>query len=258
MRWTIFVAVTFLLAAGNVCAQTVLKSTEDDQVGVKVTVYNNNLGLVKDERKIKLSTGQGELRFMDVAAYIRPETVHVKSLSAPEKFSVLEQNYEYDLINRNKLLDKYVGKKVKLVNFNQFQDRKEKEEVEATLISNNDGQVYQVGDEIYLGYPGYSVLPKLPENLIAQPTLTWLYKNSDDKEQDVEVSYLTGNISWKADYVFVVNKDDTLGDLSGWVTLDNQSGAAYRDAQLKLVAGKVQQVERHERIGRMMKRDVML
>jgi len=233
-----FLIVLFFLSVTSLAnAQTASTSTLEDQTGVAVTVYNQNIGLVKDARKLTIPVGQGELRFMDVAALIQPETVHVKSLTAPERFSVLEQNYEYDLINRQKLLDKYVGQKVKLLHFNDFQGKEDT--AEATLISNNDGQIYKIGDEIYLGHPGEVVLPKLPENLIAKPTLAWLFENADAKPQDVEVSYITGGINWKADYVLVVNKDDTKGDLSGWVTLTNQSGTMYKDAQLKLVAGKV-------------------
>ena len=150
------------------------------------------------------------------------------------------QNYEYDLINREKLLDKYVGKKIKLVNVNQFKDRTSI--VDAELLSNNQGQIYVIDGEIHLGYPGYPVLPKLPEDLIAKPTLTWLYQSTADKPLDLEVSYLTNNLNWKADYVVLVNADDTAADVSGWVTLDNKSGAAYRDARLKLVAGDVHRV----------------
>jgi len=231
----------FLLSATALfAADPSYKSTADEQVGVEVTVYNNDVGLVKDTRKLNLAKGQGELRFMDVAASIMPPTVHVKSLSAPERFAVLEQNYEYDLINAAKLLDKYVGENIKLTAWNQFQDRKET--VEATLLSNNQGPIYKINDEIYLGYPGYQVLPKLPENLIAKPTLTWLYDNGTEKPHNLEVSYLTQNINWKADYVVVVNKDDTAADVSGWVTLDNKSGATYKDARLKLVAGEVHRV----------------
>lgn len=222
--------------------QTALVSKGEDQTSVMVTVYNNNLGLVKDRRKIKLPPGTGELRFMDVASQIIPETVHAKSLGDPGGFSVLEQNYEYDLMNENKLLDKYVGKKIKIIDWNQYQDRKG--EVEAILLSNNQGQIYRIKDEIYLGHPGYKVLPEIPENLISKPTLTWLYQNKNRKPQEIEVSYLTGNISWKADYVLVLNKDDTQLDLSGWVTIDNKSGAVYKDARLKLVAGEVHRIEK--------------
>ncbi len=214
-----------------------MTSTQDDQGSVHLTVYNMGRGLVKDTRKLTIPAGQGELRFMDVAAQIMPQTVHVKSLTAPDKLRVLEQNYEYDLISRAKLLDKYVGQKVKLMNWNQYQDKKEM--VEATLISNNQGEIYDINGEIYLGYPGIGVLPSLPENLIAKPTLTWLFDNSEANAQQVEVAYMTNGVSWNADYVLVVNKEDTSGDLAGWVTVDNQSGATYKDAQLKLVAGKV-------------------
>ena len=103
---------------------------------------------------------------------------------------------------------------------------------------NNQGEVYEIDGEIYLGHPGYAVLPRLPENLIAKPTLTWLFDNAEPASQDVEVSYMTNGVTWTADYVLVVNKDDSAGDLAGWVTVDNQSGATYKEAQLKLVAGK--------------------
>ena len=218
-------------------AQPVLKSTAEGQVGVEVTVYNSNLGLVKESRKVELEGGQGELQFMDVASQIMPVTVHAKSLDHPEEFTVLEQNYEYDLMNETKLLDKYVGKKIKLLNWNQYQDRKEI--VEAELLSNNQGQIYRINGEIYLGHPGYRILPEIPENLIAKPTLTWTYDAKANKSHNLEVSYLTGGINWKADYVIVLNKEDTGADLSGWVTVDNQSGATYKEAKLKLVAGTI-------------------
>ncbi len=226
---------------GMIALAESLTSTQEDQANVEVTVYNNNLGLIKDTRKVTLPVAQGELKFMDVAAFINPVTVHAKSLNTPDKFAVLEQNYEYDLIDQNKLLDKYVGKKIKILNWNPYQDKKEI--VEAKLISNNNGQVYEIGDEIYLGHPGVEILPQLPENLIAKPTLMWLFNNTSSQPHQLEVSYLTNNLSWKADYVLVVDQKDAQGDLSGWVTVDNQSGAAYKEAKLKLVAGEVQTMQ---------------
>ena len=228
-------------SSAAIAGEKVSKSTIDDQVAVEVTVYNSNFGLIKDTRKVSLSLGKGELRFMDVASHIMPVTVHAKSLNYPEGFSILEQNYEYDLMNANKLLDKYVGKKIKLIVWNEFQDRKEV--VEATLLSNNQNQIYKINDEIFLGHPGIKVLPEIPENLIAKPTLTWLYDNKNKADHDLEVSYLTNNISWKADYVVVLNVDDTSADVSGWVTLDNKSGATYKNASLKLIAGDVHRAE---------------
>lgn len=220
------------------------RSDQSDQVGVMVTVYNNNLGLIKDTRKISLPPGEGELRFMDVASHILPPTVHVRSLNQPSSFAVLEQNYEYDLMNAKKLLDKYVGRNIKIVDWNRQQDRKEV--VEATLLSNNEDPIYRINDEIYLGHPGYKVLPGIPENLIAKPTLMWVYANQGKDAHQMEVSYLTSNLSWRADYVMVLNKTDTASDLSGWVTVDNKSGGTYKDARLKLVAGEVHRVEREK------------
>lgn len=241
MRCFIFFLTLVFASAASVTAQTVSESSTDDQTAVKVTVYNNNLGLIKDIRSIKLPIGEGELRFMDVASHIMPVTVHTKSLNLPGDFTVLEQNYEYDLMSADKLLDKYVGEKIKIIDWNQFQDRKD--EIEATLLSNNEGQIYKIDNEIFLGHPGVKVLPKIPENLISKPTLMWLYSNASKTAHSLEVSYLTQNINWKADYVLVLNQDDTSADMSGWISLDNQSGATYKDAQLKLVAGEVHRVE---------------
>ena len=240
-RMMLFCVVILFMAVPVMAEKSVFKSTAEDRTGVEMTVYNVGLGLVKETRHVDIPRGEGELRFMDVASRINPVTVHVKSISDPGLFAVIEQNYEYDLMNENKLLDKYVGKKIKIIDWNRYHDRKE--QVEAELLSNNQGQVYRIGGEIYLGHPGVKVLPELPENLIAKPTLTWLYRNGGKKPHDLEVSYLTDGISWKADYVLVLNKDDTATDISGWVTIDNTSGATYDDAVLKLVAGKVHRAE---------------
>jgi len=230
-----FAAVLFLPSPSG--AESVSVSDAGDQTTVEVTVYNNNLGLIKDVRTVTLPSGEGELRFMDVASHIQPATVLVQSVRPSSGFTVLEQNYEYDLMNARKLLDKYVGKQIKIVDWNRFQDRKDV--VEATLLANNEGQVYRIGEEIFLGHPGVKVLPELPGDLIAKPTLTWRFRNGYTEPQKLRVSYLTENIGWRADYVLLLNDDDTMADLSGWVTLDNRSGAAYRNARLKLVAGEV-------------------
>lgn len=219
---------------------SVSQSTLADQKGIELTVYNSNLGLVKDTRQVTLPVGEGELRFMDVASSVNPVTVHARSLNAPADFVVLDQNYEYDLISEARLLDKYVGKKLRIIQWNQ--DLNKKEEVEATLLSNNDGQIYQINDEIYLGHPGTKVVPSIPENLISKPTLTWLYNNKSPKAHQLEVSYLTSNMNWKADYVATLSEDDKALDLAGWVTLDNQSGATYKNARLKLIAGDINRV----------------
>lgn len=218
----------------------VLSTGLGDQIGVAITVYNVNLGLVKDQREIKLPRGTGELRFMDVASQIIPTSVHIKSLIEPESLQIFEQNYEYDLLNPQKLLDKYVGKDVKLYYKNPYTEREEI--VTATLLSNNGGPIFKIGDEITFGHPGRIIFPGVPENLISKPTLVWLIENSLSSAQKVEASYLTNGINWRADYVVTLNDKDDKADLSGWVTIDNKSGATYKNAKLKLVAGDVHRV----------------
>jgi hypothetical protein len=213
----------------------------EDQTGVALTIYNVNLGLVKDQREIKLTKGTGELKFMDVASQIIPTSVHIKSLIDPESLHVLEQNYEYDLLNPQKLLDKYVGKEVKLYHKNFYTEREEI--VTATLLSNNGGPIFKIGYEITFGHPGRIIFPGVPESLISKPTLVWLLENQLTKTQKVEASYLTNGINWRADYVVTLNDKDDKADLSGWVTIDNKSGTTYKDAKLKLVAGDVNRVK---------------
>lgn len=236
MRILLPAVMLFLFSISSAAAETV-QTTARDQTGLEVTVYNSNLGLVKDLRSLSLGKGGGELRFMDVASAILPESVRVASRNHPSDLAVLEQNYEYDLMSEQKLLEKYVGRTIRVIDANKYQDRKDI--VEAEVLAVNGTPIYRIDGEIYLGHPGIQVLPELPENLIAKPTLAWLYENQTDKPHELEVSYLTQGLTWKADYVLVVDGDDEHAGLSGWVTVNNHSGAAYRDAHLKLVAGEL-------------------
>jgi hypothetical protein len=232
----VFVAV--MLAVMPAMAET---SGLADQKSVELTVYNSNLGLVKDRRTILLGLGERELRFMGVASAIIPQSVHIKSLNASKKLKVLEQNYEFDLLSPQKLLEKYVGKEIKIVRYNEYKDREKL--VTAKVLSTNNGTVLQVGDEITFGYDGRMVFPDVPENLISKPTLVWLLENSlSNWPHEVEATYLTTGISWQADYVLTLDADDKKGDITGWVTVTNQSGTQYRNAKLKLVAGDVSRV----------------
>ena len=224
-----FLCVGAVPAAAEVSRATV---TQENQKEVAITIYNGNLGLVKDIRDLILGPGTHEVKFMDVAAQIDPTTVHLKSLTDAAGVRILEQNYEYDLLNPQKLLDKFVGKSVKLMVGDGSL-------IDAILLSNNNGPIYKINGQIHLGHHGRVILPDLPDNLIPKPTLVWLLQNRTGRPQRVEASYLTGGITWKADYVVVLNAKDNGGDLSGWVTIDNKSGATYTNAALKLVAGDV-------------------
>lgn len=214
------------------------RSTVADQTDVAVTVYNNNLGLVRERRSVKLLPGEATLQFMDVPSSIRPETVSLTSVSAPGRLHILEQNYEFDLMSPEKLMEKYVGREVRLVNKNNDLSFSE---VTARLVSMNNGPIYEIDGDFYLGHPGSVVLPEIPETLIAKPTLSWLLQN-DGTDHEVEVTYLTEGLSWKADYVLTLNAESTAMAVEGWVTLTNQSGAPYNNALLKLVAGEVHRV----------------
>ena len=233
---TVGIALVLAATASPAAAATARATvTQEQQKEVSITIYNGNLGLVKDVREIALPPGTQEVKFMDVAAGIDPTTVHLKSLTDAAGLHILEQNYEYDLLNPQKLLDKFVGKSVKLMT-------QDGNLIDAVLLSNNNGPIYKINGQIHLGHPGRVILPDIPENLIPTPTLVWLLQNGTGRPQRVEASYLTGGITWKADYVLVLNTKDTGGDLSGWVTIDNKSGATYTDALLKLVAGDVNRI----------------
>src|SRR5258707_58520 len=233
--------ITANVALGQAAEQT---TTGRDRQSVNITVYNSNLGLVRETRRLSLPQGQVALRFADVTAQIRPETVHLSSLTAPASLRILEQNYQYDLLNPAKLLDKFVGKEITLV-LRHYQNNTESfEPVQATLLSNNGGQVWRINGQIVINPSNISEMrfPDLPKNLVATPTLVWDLENRETGSQTIEASYLTSGMNWRADYVLLVNADDTKGDLQGWVTLTNASGATFEDARLQLVAGNVNRV----------------
>src|SRR5256885_5489415 len=235
----------------TVAAQTSEQTTTArDRQSVNITVYNSNLGLVRETRRLTLPNGQIALRFADVTAQIRPETVHLASLTAPASLRILEQNYQYDLLNPAQLLDKFVGRDLTLV-LRRYQNNTENfEPVQATLLSNNGGQVWRINGQIVINPTNIAEMrfPDLPKNLVATPTLVWDLDNNETGAQNVEASYLTNGMNWRADYVLLVNADDTKGDLQGWVTLTNASGSSFDDARLQLVAGDVNRVSEERKI----------
>jgi len=241
-------SLTVLLLAVLPCAVAQadeLRSTLQDQRSVAVTIYNENLALVKDQRKIQFASGQNTLAFRDVSARMRPETALLRSLTSPGRLSVLEQNFDFDLLTPQKLLDKYVGKSVNIVRTNPATGVETTEQ--AQVLAANNGVVVKIGDRIETGIPGRIVYPDVPANLRDRPTLVMSLNNGGVAQQEVELSYLTGGLAWKADYVAELNAADDKLDLSGWVTLTNTSGASYHNAKLQLVAGDVNQVRKEMR-----------
>ena len=233
-------AVFFLLTANETGAAATTVLTEKDRTGVELTVYNNNFALVRDFRRAELGAGRNALEFRGVPATVVPETIRVRSIDPPGGLIVLEQSYGYDLMSQEKLLERYVGKEIRLEVWNEFQDRKES--VSAVLLSAREGQIFRIGEEVWLGYPGIRVLPELPADLIDRPTLFWLYESETGGPHELEATYLADNINWRADYMLVLNSDEARGDLTGWVTLENRSGAAFEEAGVKFAAGEVARV----------------
>lgn len=225
MRKIIWISgLCFILLAGIASAQ------EMERKEVGLTIYNQNFALVRDLRSLDLKEGLNQVRFSDIAAQIDATSVHFNSLTDPDGCSVLEQNYEYDLISRDKLMEKYIDRKIKIGG------------IEATLLSNSGGMVVKIGDEIHLNPAGNIVLPSLPEGLITKPTLMWQISSRKEGKQIIELNYLTNGLNWHSDYVASVAKDDKSISLNGWVTIDNNSGVGYENAGLKLIAGDVRRI----------------
>ena len=258
-RHTITLAITSLLSMGayaleNVTTETT--STLNDQQSVAVTIYNSDLALVKDTRKVQLNVGLNALALRDVSAQIRPETALLRSINAPGSLNLLEQNFDFDLLTPAKLLEKYVGKTVTLIKTHPTTGAETAEQ--ATVLSANNGVVLKVGNRIETGDPAnYSariVYDNVPANLRDRPTLVTQIQNKGATDQTLELSYLTGGLGWKADYVAELNSKENMLDLSGWVTLSNTSGASYKNAKLQLVAGDVNRVQQLPRAMAMQKR----
>ena len=231
------------VAAVKAADPAVVNATLKDQVDLAVTVYNSNIALVRDVRQMALPAGTFDLELADIAASVNPATVHFRSLSEPSRLGILEQNYEYDLLGPERLLKKYIGRDVTLVRTRQEAGTSKQETVTARLLAYNDAPVWQIGNEIVTGYAAEQYrFPEIPGNLHSRPTLVWKLENAGARDHRIETSYLASNMSWSADYVLTVGRDDQRADLDGWVTVANTSGTSYRNTRLQLVAGELNRV----------------
>lgn len=220
----------------------------------EVTVYNQGFGLVKETRKLRLRSGRQTVAVQDVAERIEPASVSIKNLRSPDDLNVLEQNYQYDLISTQAILNKSVGQRVRFVR--HFGDQREV--LEGVLVSapyaiigtpeggsqqTYNGMVLKTDDgRIVLNPSGEIEVNAVPAGMISVPTLVWDLESRQEGEQEVELSYLTRGINWSADYVVTLG-EKSMADMLGWVTINNQSGATYKDAKLKLLAGDVQRLQ---------------
>jgi hypothetical protein len=234
--------VFFLCSNTGLAAASEIVSTLGDQQGVAVTIYNENLALVKDKRSITLEKGENKLAFREVSAKMRPETAFLQTASQTQPLTVLEQNFDFDLLTPQKLIEKYVGKKIGVIKTHPTTGEETVEE--AMVLSANNGVVLRVGDRIETGMSGGRLIfPDVPNNLRDRPTLVMSLLSVNSQPLELELSYLTGGLGWQADYVAELNSAEDHLDLLGWVTLTNTSGTSYKSARLQLVAGDVHQVQ---------------
>jgi hypothetical protein len=213
-------------------------STAADREAVAVTVYNDDLALVKERRRVDLPGGLTRISLRDVAAQMRPETALLRAVSG-QPLILVEQNFDFDLLTPQKLLEKYVGRQVTVIRAHPTSDAERRET--ATVLAAGQGTVLRFADRIETGVPGRLAFDSVPENLRDRPTLSVLLEATGGR-QAVELSYLTSGLAWKADYVANLSTDGKSLDLNGWVTLTNRSGAGFDDATLQLVAGTVNRV----------------
>ncbi len=221
-------------------------SRQEDRTEVAVTIYNDGLALIREVRKVTLDKGENRIALRDVSAKMRPETASLRALSGGA-LGLVEQNFDFDLLTPQKLLDKYVGKTVTVIKTNPATGAETREE--AQVLANNGGTVLKYADRIETGAPGRIAYGAIPANLRDRPTLVVQVESDAAGTRELDLSYLSGGLTWRADYVATLSKDESKLDIAGWVTLVNESGSAYANAKLQLVAGDINRV-REERTAR--------
>jgi len=248
MKHTLLVLALF--AAGTAHALDERASTAAEQTALAVTIYNGDLALIKDARKIRVQNGENLLAWRDVSAQMQPETALLRSTDG-RKLNLLEQNFDFDLLTPQKLLEKSVGEAVRVIRTQPITGVEFAEQ--ATVLAANEGVVLQFKDRVETGIPGRIGFGGVPGTLRDRPTLSMLFNTevaatgflnaNTQADTGMELSYLTGGLSWKADYVAELSAQEDSIDLNGWVTLTNASGTAYPNARLQLVAGEVNRTQ---------------
>jgi hypothetical protein len=224
------------LCAASVSCGMALAGEAGPVEGVSLTVYNDNLSLIREQRTFELSQGRQALVLTNVSGQLQPQTVHLTLPNGPD-VRLLEQNFDYDLVDQSKLLSKFIGQEIMLV------DDARNAVITGRLLSVSGGIIIESDGKIMLNPPGRVVLPgNAAEGLLLAPTLSWLVDSPSATRARAEISYLSGGLGWQADYVLMLDASDRKADLEGWVTLSNNSGTSYKDAHLKLVAGEVNRV----------------
>ncbi len=221
-------------ATAGAATSPVAASEAPGRKALDVTIYNNDLALVREVRAVELPAGACALEFRDVPAQIEPRSLLV-DFGAKSPVRLLEQDYEFDLLSREKILEKYIGQEVAWI-------QEDGRRIRGRLLGMTAGPVFEVDGEVLFEVPGRIALPALPANLRARPTLVWRLDAGKGGAVEVEASYLTRGVSWSTDYVLQLDARGERAGLQAWVSIDNRSGGAFGDARLLLVAGEISQV----------------
>jgi len=251
-----------------------VKQSASERTLVDLTIYNQNLALVREERTIDLLKGMNHIIIPDIPATIDGTSLHFSSLTDPLAVKVIEQNYQYDLVHQAKLMEKYIGKEVEFIRTDN--ESKKDYSVKGKLLATgwqpqpnyspyggsapyySTGQmIAEINGKIEIGPAGRLILPALPEGLILKPQLEWLVTNSKQGEHKTEISYMAGQLTWSCNYVALLDANDSRIDLTGWVTITNNSGTTFKNAGLKLVAGDVNLVK-EEQAGYAMRKGMVM
>jgi hypothetical protein len=239
------------------------KQQAGERLSVDLTIYNANFALIREERTIGLARGLNRIIIPDIPATIDGTSLHFASLTHPSAVKVLEQNYQYDLVHQAKLMEKYIGKEIELVRLDN--ETKKEYTVKGKLLASGwqpqpgynpyDGSapyyyggqmIAEINGKVEIGPEGRLILPSLPEGLILEPQLEWLVNSTKAGDHKTETSYIANQLTWNCNYVALLNAKDTEIDMTGWVTITNNSGTSFRNAGLKLVAGDVNVVKEEQ------------
>ena len=237
IRCTTILLAAFIAASAvpdGVNAQKCTISGANDRKELSLVVYNDNLSLVREQRVVSLGKGRCEIRLTDVGRMLLPSSV----IAQPgDGVQLLEQRYLYNQLNRNNLLDAYLGREVVIELKNERTGAVERKK--ARILANDGGPVVEVDGEVMLEPDGELVFPEVPEGLVAEPVLSWLVESPRDGAREIAFSYLTNGVSWQSEYVLTVGPGESKATLGGWVTISNSCGADFRDAAIYLLAGDV-------------------
>ncbi|MCZ6861568.1 MAG: DUF4139 domain-containing protein [Alphaproteobacteria bacterium] len=233
--------VTALGTAVPAVAETENRVTLKDQTSVALTIYNRNMALIKEQRTVTLKKGRNLIAFIDVSGRMRPETAILRA-TTPGRINLIEQNFNFDIMSRRKLLEKSVGQFVRIIKVHPTTGVETI--LKAKVLSASKGIVLQIGDRIETGFPGRIVFDRIPPNMRARPTLVVELEAERAGPVTLDLSYLSRGLRWRADYVGELNATENRLHLNGWVTLINRSGTTYRNANLQLVAGDLNVVRR--------------